>query len=718
MSITLGGYDANRFVPHSTLFTIDQSDNLPKTLVRGIELLAEPSQNSIESRSTTLAGFNASFTALIDSSTPYLWLPTNICDQFADALNLTYNDTLDLFTLTDAQYRDYSRPTSANLTFTLSSFDNADDFGHPLDVPGTLNITIPLRAFVSTLQFPYGEETIKYGEPAIPYFSLRKAQDNSTLVLGRALLQETYLITKYDEGVFSLHTALFPGTDSDIVEIKQVASSPYDPPAQLSHDGSLTAGQKAGIAIGIFVICIVTTFILCICKRRKGNTRHTRSSFNDTLETKDSISTIKSEKMRLQRQKQEEVNVAHGFARLMPKRFQKYWPNYWPGKSSQAVGISEVPDTEILELPAPVPPIELDAYEGDNVDFLGNAPTTPGEQGVHAYEASQQTMMRQLRGPAPKYTPASHGAAVPLEKDGLRLTNIASRDTMEEPSPVSSTDSPFPLLSAKDRSTAPLLTYLPSPISPRENMAAKWRLPTTAQPQLSTYSLSAQNNEQYSVRIPIHRSTSPRPRTHNPPPVSLDMRSRPHARKPSQSSRSVSPSSFCSITLPEPTSASPRSPIDPSRVFYFGSLSNKSEPAPTTEHMAVTPEVRTVPSTKRNPQSHYSQSSLGSNFTMEEAERAAAAHDSAPPVPPMPAVIPGPKLGKSFSMSGPSSMGSPYGWGRNPATYDFSRMPHNSVRQPESSSSRFHVRIDEGSELIHIPQLADKRFSWEEEHSL
>jgi hypothetical protein len=37
-------------------------------------------------------------TALIDSSTPYLWLPKSICEKFATALGLVYDDALNLYT--------------------------------------------------------------------------------------------------------------------------------------------------------------------------------------------------------------------------------------------------------------------------------------------------------------------------------------------------------------------------------------------------------------------------------------------------------------------------------------------------------------------------------------------------------------------------------------------------------------------------------------------
>lgn len=55
-----------------------------------------------------LSDWSGAFTAVIDSSTPFLWLPESICHRFADVLGLTYNSTLDAYTMIYQLYRDYT----------------------------------------------------------------------------------------------------------------------------------------------------------------------------------------------------------------------------------------------------------------------------------------------------------------------------------------------------------------------------------------------------------------------------------------------------------------------------------------------------------------------------------------------------------------------------------------------------------------------------------
>jgi hypothetical protein len=190
---------------------LTQEDNLERPLVRGIEITPPDGQDapdSWESEQLLLSEWNSSFYAIIDSTTPYLWLPESVCDQFAQALNLTYNSTFDLYTVSDDQHRAYTKDESFSLTFVLSSFDDNDNFGNPYDVSGIVNITIPLRAFVGLLQYPFMQDTIKYGDPAIPYIMLRKAQNSAAYILGRSFLQESnHLMTPSCPQLSSLTTA-------------------------------------------------------------------------------------------------------------------------------------------------------------------------------------------------------------------------------------------------------------------------------------------------------------------------------------------------------------------------------------------------------------------------------------------------------------------------------------------------------------------------------
>ncbi|KAI8276393.1 hypothetical protein K4K56_001130 [Colletotrichum sp. SAR 10_98] len=390
-SVTLGGYDSSRFVPHNTEFSLDPSDGLPHALVRGIEVTVGEGKavpGGWDSRTQILSNMTTSFSAMIDSSTPYLWLPDAICDQFAAAFNLTYNNTFNLYTVTNEHH------------------DNTDDFGHPLTVPGVVNITITAAAFAQVLRYPFMDEAIKYGDPAVPYFPLRRASNfTNTLIIGRSFLQEAYLITKYDSGVFSLHQAVFPEdaqTHLNISQIKQPDNSPYPgPPAQATIHGLSTA-QMGGIAAGVVAACIILLVAWYCLRRRK---RAACAAARAMEEGKDTASTIMMEPPR--------SPVAKMFSKMLGKKKAKRGsPQEVMGSTSQPIEVAADANHAVYELPAPIAPIELDGDDGKSL----HEPTgfgTMQTQTAGTYEAARRNIEIQLQGPVPAYSPPENPADFP-----------------------------------------------------------------------------------------------------------------------------------------------------------------------------------------------------------------------------------------------------------------------------------------------------------------
>ncbi|KAK1237743.1 hypothetical protein MKX07_003579 [Trichoderma sp. CBMAI-0711] len=424
VSITLGGHDTARYVPHDIDFTLTPQDNMPRALIRGIEASAKKANKPKKwaSETASLSGWDNSFTALIDSTTPYLWLPSAVCDKFADAFNLTYNATFDLYTLSNEQFNQYGSADSFTFTFSFSSFDNNDNFGSPLNVPGLVNITVPMRAFVSLLQYPFMHRTIKYGDPAVPYFALRKSHNDSAIVIGRSFLQEAYIITKYDEAVFSIHQAKFPEqpiAEANLVPIKQPNNSPYpSPPKQTGN--RLSTGQMVGIAVGGILLCSFCLISLCcVCRRRKSPEKGDDAT---TTETKDGASTLIPDTPRIPR-----PALFLKFTRR--KRFESEASKVTSPVSPLCI---EAPDSEIYELPAPMPPVELDASDGEDASSILIGETVLGTEttgSLSAYEMARRKMDRQLQGPVPEYSPPLLDTALPQEKamaaaSGGRATSV------------------------------------------------------------------------------------------------------------------------------------------------------------------------------------------------------------------------------------------------------------------------------------------------------
>ncbi|PHH89428.1 hypothetical protein CDD83_6081 [Cordyceps sp. RAO-2017] len=682
VSATLGGYDSARLVQHDTAFTLTQGESIPRTLVRGIQLASNKTHGRLGvGRSTeVLSDWNTSFTAMIDSSTPYLWLPEPICNRFAEVLNLTYNNTLELYTLPNDLYRQYSANNSLIFTFSLTSFDNHDNFGSPLEVPGLVNITVPLQAFVSLLQYPFGRGIIKYGDPAVPYFTLKKSQ-NDTFIIGRTFLQESYLITKFDEALYSIHQALFPAnplTDAQLIPIRQPSNSPYPPPPSPKSSDDLTTAQMAGIAVGAVLLCVVVLAAFYYYRRRrrvrKGKTADEADDHNDSASTlapdspKTPVSKILSKIAcrKLSSSRRTIPGTADGVAH---------------GRSDDASGVaqmpSEAPDCQIFELAASVAPVELDAGS-DNHSIEETELGTVNSQHMSTYELARRKIERQLRGPVPEYTPPADGTLLRQEKAIPDPGPSEARPAMDHPSPSSPTRS-----AGGDWGSSTYPMSEPSPVSPR----AEWSTRSTLPPSPVTGSLASKA---------YHGSTGSQS---HPADTASAGTSRSH-----QSDRSTAATSTAESDAP-PRPSSHRTHIDASKVVCLG-------PLPENYHIQrqnlvtrlVGPDGRTVSMSMFNANSLPSEGSLGSNYTeeedriVEEMTRQASLSQV--------------RSSQSYYRS-PSHKGGDERPCRPPDVEESMKLRGAKKARPAQEQGK--GRIDAGRDLIHVPQMADKRYSWEDQ---
>jgi len=134
--------DASRFVPNNATFALSPG-YVPAVVVNSITVSSSIVESTFPSNWSlnplTLLADTEAVPFVIDSSTPFLWLPASVCDKFAAALNLTYNDTLQLYFYNE----NISSPdtlSSWNLTFTFS-------LGGAMDSAADLEILLPYGAF-------------------------------------------------------------------------------------------------------------------------------------------------------------------------------------------------------------------------------------------------------------------------------------------------------------------------------------------------------------------------------------------------------------------------------------------------------------------------------------------------------------------------------------------------------------------------------------------
>lgn len=656
-SLVLGGYDKNRFAPHDTEFTLTRDTALPQAQVRGIEVSA-PKDNTPDdwdSDLRVLSRMNDSFEAIIDSSTPYLWLPQSVCNNFVSAFKLTWNTTLDAYELDDDQFNALKEDDSFSFTFSLSSYDNNDNFGNPLDAPGVVNITLSAYAFAQALQYPYNDEAIRYREAAQPYFPIKPASDDN-FILGRVFLQEAYLITKYDSTVFSVHQALFPEDpfDTDIASVEQPPNSAYPPPADASDGSGLSKRQIIGVAVGAVVGSVVAlTVFLFFCIRRRKKARMAKMFSDD--DAKDSASSILPETPK--------TPVARIFSKIIRrKRSKKTESAETSGTDRNPAEVGADAAHEVYEMPVPPSPVELDA---DTESIVSETELgTGGDENVSAYEAARRKMERRLQGPAPAYSPPSNDAVV-LAGDGSNEDKY-----MQDASPMVTyrpTDRVSPASSPTEANSDSLPHSLPSPMSPR---TADWNTRFGDLPSPMT------------MNIPF---PSPTHQSGTGPPRSVSSRSQTYASSLSRSSSSNAPSPISATSTTHSGAAIQRTPIDPSRVVCLGPLPENVQLPNAGPVLPLVPRRRNSElgnPVMRNPEAQVSTETLGSNFTdMEEqiARRRNSSHES---------------------------------WGRQ---RDVPRSPPRTVGNNNLASPRSLDRIDGGTELVHVPQLAERRYSWEEE---
>ena len=270
-SLTLGGYDANRFTPHN-LPSFDLDPKLdPVVALNEISVTANPLSTSKKStgwsgNSATLLGPADVALYTIDSSTPYLWLPESVCSQFEKALGLKYDESVHLYTF-DENSSQRETLVNWNLTFEFIV----------ADLPGSstsISLTLPYAAFDLELTYPFPNLNSSPSSQATKYFPLRKAANDTQYTLGRAFLQETYIVVDYERNNFSLYQATFAAdasTNTRLVDItlplKNSSSSGSTVSDSKSH--GISKGTIIGIAVGASTASLFAVLMIYICVRRR-----------------------------------------------------------------------------------------------------------------------------------------------------------------------------------------------------------------------------------------------------------------------------------------------------------------------------------------------------------------------------------------------------------------------------------------------------------------
>ncbi|KIW03838.1 uncharacterized protein PV09_05137 [Verruconis gallopava] len=358
-SLTLGGYDQSRFTPSNQSLSFSSQDS--EVLKVGVQsIIAED----------TLLG-TTSFTAgghghlsVIDSTVPHIWLPRAICDEMESALGLQYDNQTDLYLVNDTMH---SKLLSLNPTFTFRLGETQFDNGN-----GT-NIQLPYAAFDLQVGWPIYSTNQNY-------FPIRRAANDSQYTLGRALLQEAYIVVDYERRNFTVGQAIFtdPMPSSHIVTIHSLNNGN-------GSSGSLSAGAIAGIAVGAAVAIIALVVGVILWKRKKQSEVRRPTELDGT-----------SAKKRIENTDPKNYEAIEGEATEMDAEGEH--------RISELPTVHQklLPHAGMQELPSPQPVFEMPgdtSYEMDGTPSATprtSVPPSPYHRSLspHPYEPSPQPSPR------------------------------------------------------------------------------------------------------------------------------------------------------------------------------------------------------------------------------------------------------------------------------------------------------------------------------------
>lgn len=417
-SLTLGGYDANRFVPNDISFELSPSQ-VPQVYINSISV-ANTSFSSDLLYSTDRVFAN------IDSSTPYLWLPKPACDRFAESLGLTYDNSLNLYTF-DANSSQHDVLQNAGLSFTFSLSDIESS-------PNLVNITLPYTAFDLQLTYPAIPDT-DYADTnsTMYYFPLRQAMDETQYTIGRVFLQEAYLITDYERNNFSIHQAVHtadPIQNISIVSITRPSDSVLSGPPQHSNGMKLSTGGIIGIVIAAVVITVLLTFAVFFWYR----VRHKK--------------TVDDEKP---------VHKPTFLDRLRRRRQPLAHTPEASGDTNYPTEVGADASHERFELPAPLGPVELDSESGTWDGTTEHGSSTGDSPNISAYERARRKLERQRSAAQMQKT-----ENYPVEKNETDISTVPHYRPLQTP------DTDSPLISPMGPESGGSLTISgqTSPVSP------------------------------------------------------------------------------------------------------------------------------------------------------------------------------------------------------------------------------------------------------------
>ncbi|KAL9102204.1 MAG: hypothetical protein Q9163_002629 [Psora crenata] len=248
-SLTLGGYDQSRFISNEVSF--DFAPDISRDLVVGLQSITYS-----DAQSTDNVLLSEGILTFVDATVPHIWLPKESCRAFEEAFNIEYNTTIDRY-LVNETLHDQLQSRNASVTFIV---------GNGISGGATVNITLPYAAFDLEVGSPIVNNTQRY-------FPIRQADNDTQYTLGRAFLQESYLIVDYERSNFSISQSVFqPDAPQEIIAIHS-ANNTAPHITKIQQPSSFPLGAIIGIAVAAVVLAVSGIAIFFFIRRRRRRRR-------------------------------------------------------------------------------------------------------------------------------------------------------------------------------------------------------------------------------------------------------------------------------------------------------------------------------------------------------------------------------------------------------------------------------------------------------------
>ncbi|KAF2734459.1 acid protease [Polyplosphaeria fusca] len=403
-SLVFGGYDQARFTSPQISVGFPAVGN--NSLVVGVQSITYKEQR--DSNEQALIPDAQTFSAAIDSSLPYLWLPDGVCDEFATRFQLDYDETRNMYTLSDSAHTQ-NVGNNATIVVGLGAKTNSKD---------TVSIALPYAAFDLQASEPIFNNATRY-------FPLKKSTTGD-FILGRAFLQEAYIYVDYERENFTIARAAYsdPMPDPHLVTIYSTSYVP--PPATTSNApperaGGLSGGAIAGIVVGILVLFLLISLgVFLWWRRRRNQRRMSQKTLTGPFDTTEAGNEVKPRRI-------SELDSTHSPGSPKPSVGGYYGPN----DKEPFPPISEI-ESPPAELWSPPPESSPGSGITDGNDYFTTAAGKVRRRGATRESSGNNTpgtpgMPYEL--PADEGQSQVGGSAVPVRPRHNRLPSESSLQT-------------------------------------------------------------------------------------------------------------------------------------------------------------------------------------------------------------------------------------------------------------------------------------------------